>query len=63
MLQRTEEKQVDSKVVEVAAIAAGMFSALGSIAAAGESVDGSASAVTDDAGSHWKNASRREALR
>ncbi len=63
MLQRTEDKPADSTAGEVAAIAAGMFAALGSIAAAGESVDGSASAAADNAGSNWKNASRREALR
>jgi len=63
MLKRTEDKTVDAKTGEVAAIAAGMFAALGSsAAAAGERADdsGSNAAVT---GSKWKDASRREVLR
>jgi len=48
----------------VAAIAAGMFAALGSRgAAAGErTADGSSQAI-DKAESNWKSVSRREALR
>jgi acetyl-CoA carboxylase biotin carboxylase subunit len=64
MSMRTEDKRVDAKAAEVAAIAAGMFAALGSTAAtAGERTDGSGPKATDKADSNWKNASRREALR
>ncbi len=63
MLKRTEHKSVDSRAAEVAAVAAGMFAALGSTAAAaGErTVDSGAGAV--EAASKWKDASRRDALR
>jgi acetyl-CoA carboxylase biotin carboxylase subunit len=62
MLQRTEDKPVDSTAAEVAAIAAGMFAALGaSAAAAGECADNGSNAKADS--SKWKDASRREALR
>ncbi len=65
-----KEKKVDQPVdsqaaqaAQVAAIAAGMFAALGvSAAAAGERAS-SASGVTAVADSGWKTASRREALR
>jgi acetyl-CoA carboxylase biotin carboxylase subunit len=62
MLKRPEDKRVDAGAAEVAAIAAGMFAALGSTAAAaGERTDGcGAQAATE---SNWKNASRHEALR
>jgi len=57
MLKRTEDKPDDSRLTEVAVIAAGMFAALGSTASdAGNNAAGN----TD---SNWKNASRREALR
>ena len=56
MLTGLENKAADSRAVEVAAIAAGMFAALGSTAA-------TASATTDNEESNWKAASRREALR
>ena len=64
MLKRPEDKRVDAKAAEVAAIAAGMFAALGtSAAAAGERANGSGTAAADKAESNWKNASRHEALR
>jgi acetyl-CoA carboxylase biotin carboxylase subunit len=58
MLKRPEDKPADSKAAEVAAIAAGLFAALGSTEAAG-----SGSRVAEKANSNWKSASRREALR
>ena len=64
MLKRTEDQRVDSRATEVAAIAAGMFAALGSTAAAaGEPTGDSGSGAVDGAASKWKDASRREALR
>ena len=64
MLQRPDDKPADSKPAEVAAIAAGMFAARGSTAAAaGESLAGNSSQTSDNAKSNWKSASRREALR
>jgi acetyl-CoA carboxylase biotin carboxylase subunit len=62
MLQRTEEKSTDSTGAEVAAVAAGMFAALGSTAAAaGEHTDESGSRAAA-ASSKWKSAGRSEAL-
>jgi acetyl-CoA carboxylase biotin carboxylase subunit len=62
MLKRPEDNPVDTKAAEAAAIAAGMFAALGSTsAAAGERTDGSG--AQSKAESHWKSASRQEALR
>jgi acetyl-CoA carboxylase biotin carboxylase subunit len=58
MLKRPEDKPADSKAAEVAAIAAGLFAALGSTEAAG-----SGSRAAEKANSNWKSASRREALR
>jgi acetyl-CoA carboxylase biotin carboxylase subunit len=64
MLKRPEDNPVDTKAAEAAAIAAGMFAALGSTAAAaGERTDGSGAQFADKAESNWKNASRHEALR
>jgi acetyl-CoA carboxylase biotin carboxylase subunit len=64
MLKRPEEKQVDAQASEVAAIAAGIFAALGSAAtAAGKESRAANSSSADDAGSNWKAAGRREALR
>jgi acetyl-CoA carboxylase biotin carboxylase subunit len=64
MLKRPEDKLLDAKAAEVAAIAAGVFAALGaSASAAGERTDGSGALASDKAESNWKNASRREALR
>jgi acetyl-CoA carboxylase biotin carboxylase subunit len=63
MLQRPEDRRVDARAPEMAAIAAGMFAALSSTAAAaGERTGDSVSAV-DAALSKWKDASRHEALR
>jgi len=64
MLQRPDDQPSDSKPAQVAAIAAGVFAALDSSAGAarGLVVDG-ASQAPDSAGSNWKAASRREALR
>jgi acetyl-CoA carboxylase biotin carboxylase subunit len=58
MLKRPEDKLQDPKEAEVAAIAAGVFAALGatSSAAGGDAVEAAAL-------SKWKEASRREALR
>jgi acetyl-CoA carboxylase biotin carboxylase subunit len=63
MLKRPEERRVDSRGAEVAAIAAGMFAILGATASSGGNGSGSASHAADSANSHWKDASRREALR
>jgi acetyl-CoA carboxylase biotin carboxylase subunit len=60
--QKQAEVQPDAKAVEVAAIAAGIFSALGS-GAAGASEHRTASDSHTAAPSNWKVASRREALR
>jgi acetyl-CoA carboxylase biotin carboxylase subunit len=64
MLKRTEDIPADTKAAEVAVIAAGIFTALGSAtAAAGERVPDSATQASGDRDSKWKQASRREALR
>ena len=64
VLQRTEDKRVDSSAVEVAAISAGIFAVLGSTAvAAGVRTDESGPGNTSRADSDWKSAGRREALR
>jgi acetyl-CoA carboxylase biotin carboxylase subunit len=64
MLKRIEDKPVDSKTAEVAAIAAGMFAALGSTpTGAGNATAGAASQTADETESQWKSVSRREALR
>jgi acetyl-CoA carboxylase biotin carboxylase subunit len=55
MLKRTEDNPADSTAAEVAAIAAGVFAALG--AAAPRAGTGAA----DQTASNWKNAGRREA--
>jgi acetyl-CoA carboxylase biotin carboxylase subunit len=63
MLKRAEDEPMGAKTAEVAVIAAGIFAALRSTAAAvGERVAESA-AQTGTRDSKWKNASRREALR
>jgi acetyl-CoA carboxylase biotin carboxylase subunit len=64
MLQQPEDKRLDARAAEVAAIAAGMFAALASTAAvAGEHTNDGVSGSKDAVASKWKNASRREALR
>jgi acetyl-CoA carboxylase biotin carboxylase subunit len=63
MLKRTEDKPVDSRAAEVAAIAAGMLVALGSTAEdAGNGATGNGSHAAQKV-SNWKNTGRREALR
>jgi acetyl-CoA carboxylase biotin carboxylase subunit len=64
MLKRAEDEPADTKAVEVAVIAAGIFAALGSAAAAagGRGPD-SPMQASGDQDSKWKEASRREALR
>jgi acetyl-CoA carboxylase, biotin carboxylase subunit len=64
LLKRTEDPPTDARAAEVAAIAAGMFAVLGStVAAAGEHAADSGLRANEKAGSNWKSASRREALR
>jgi len=59
MLKRTNDETADSEAAEVAAIAAGIFSALG----AAQPNPGNGSRMADDANSKWKDASRHGALR
>ena len=63
MLKRTEDKSVDSRPAEVAAIAAGVFAALGAAVAGAGNGGGSSGLPADKLPSNWKSASRREALR
>jgi acetyl-CoA carboxylase biotin carboxylase subunit len=60
MLKRSEHKDVDARAAEVAAIAAGMFAALGAGAESASPTDLRPASPTL---SNWKNASRKEALR
>jgi hypothetical protein len=63
LTRKPSETPTDPKAGEVAAIAAGIFAALGaSLAAAGERADGSA-LDKPTATSNWKRAARREGLR
>jgi acetyl-CoA carboxylase biotin carboxylase subunit len=63
LTRKPSETPTDPKASEVAAIAAGIFAALGaSLAAAGERPDGSAQDKPAST-SNWKRAARREALR
>jgi acetyl-CoA carboxylase biotin carboxylase subunit len=59
MLKRTNDEPADSEAAEVAAIAAGIFAALG----AAQPNPGNGSRMADDANSKWKDASRHGALR
>jgi acetyl-CoA carboxylase biotin carboxylase subunit len=59
MLKKSEDKLVDSKAAEVAAIAAGIFAALGADNAGADD----ASHTRGTATSNWKDAARDEALR
>ncbi|MFY9950515.1 MAG: acetyl-CoA carboxylase biotin carboxylase subunit, partial [Candidatus Sulfotelmatobacter sp.] len=59
MLKKSEHKGVDARTAEVAAIAAGMFAALG---VGAESASPTASRAAGPTLSNWKNASRKEAL-
>jgi len=64
MLKRRQEEPVDSKMAEVAVIAAGMFAVLNSAAAgANNATPDSRSSTAEATTSKWKSASRREALR
>ncbi len=63
MLKRTESKPGDSKAGEVAAIAAGLFAALGSTGQGTGNGTGSGSRAAENVKSNWKSAGRREALR
>ena len=60
MLKRSEHAAVDARAAEVAAIAAGMFAALG---VAAESANPTGSRAAGTSISNWKNAGRKEALR
>jgi len=59
MLKRPEDKPLDSRAAEVAAIAAGLFAAFGSTA---QGASGGMHAAEKE-NSNWKSAGRREALR
>ena len=63
MLKRKEDQAVDSTAAEVAAIAAGLFVALGSAAQGTGNGEGSGSRAAENTDSNWKSTSRREALR
>ncbi len=64
MLRRAEDKSVDSKTAEVAAIAAGIFASLGTTApGAGNGATASSDHATRPTESKWKIEGRREALR
>jgi len=65
MLKRSENQPSDSQAAEVAAIAAGVFAALGATEPSGsDGASGSGKRITDEtATSNWKSAGRREALR
>lgn len=62
MLKRAEDKTVDARGAEVAAIAAGMFAEI-SASTAGASKDEGGRGAISEVPSNWKSASRREALR
>jgi acetyl-CoA carboxylase biotin carboxylase subunit len=63
MLKQKQEQQVDPQAAQVAAIAAGIFAALGASAVAPGERAGGASTEGTVAASNWKRSSRREALR
>jgi hypothetical protein len=63
MLKRAEGKPADSKVAEAAAIAAGVFAALGSTEQQARNGAGVDTRADENTGANWKSASRREALR
>lgn len=64
MMKRSEDKGDDSKTAEVAAIAAGVFAALGATApSGGNSTTGVSAAKMHESPSNWKTAARRETLR
>jgi acetyl-CoA carboxylase, biotin carboxylase subunit len=61
LMKRPEDKSEDSKTPEVAAVAAGLFAAMGSKAPSDAA--GNGGRADDSPGSSWKSTSRREALR
>ena len=63
MAKRAGDKSVDSRPAEVAAIAAGVFAALGATLPGAGNGGGSSGLPADKVTSNWKSASRREALR
>jgi acetyl-CoA carboxylase, biotin carboxylase subunit len=66
MLKRPEDRRVDPRAAEVAAIAAGMFAVLGSTTAAestGAAAGSGSGRAAERAASNWKSSGRREALR
>ena len=64
LLKRNEDRRVDSRSAEVAAIAAAMFTTLSSTTTIeGNNTADSRSRSAGKADSNWKSASRREALR
>ncbi|MGB2606498.1 MAG: hypothetical protein WBC78_23040, partial [Candidatus Sulfotelmatobacter sp.] len=63
MLKRPEDKSVDSKSAEIAAIAAGMFAVLGATPSGASNGTGGNAARVENANSNWRTTSRREALR
>jgi acetyl-CoA carboxylase, biotin carboxylase subunit len=63
MLKRAEGKPADPKAAEVAAIAAGVFAALGSTEQEARNGAGIGTRADANTGANWKSASRREALR
>ena len=65
LLQQTPEVPTDSKAMEVAAIAAGIFTVMGSAAAGAEERSAGAEPAigTQTAASNWRSAARKEAMR
>jgi acetyl-CoA carboxylase, biotin carboxylase subunit len=63
MLKRPEDKAVDSRAAEVAAIAAGLFVALGATEQGARNDAGVGMRAAENTDSNWKSIGRREALR
>jgi acetyl-CoA carboxylase biotin carboxylase subunit len=63
MLKRPEDNPADSKTAEVAAIAAGLFAALGATERGARNGAGSGLPASEKPASNWKSVSRSEALR
>ncbi len=63
MLERNENKKSDAAAADVAAIAAGLFAALGANASATKSAGANGASRAQDDDSRWRAVSRREALR
>src|SRR5271166_1267144 len=62
MLQQLPNDPVDSRAAEVAAVAAGMFAALGATSS-GKGISGACTTEAEHHASNWSSAGRREALR